>query len=162
MGRDFLGRCLGAEAGDGVAITINQEFCEIPGDVFCALLCANVQRLSRLQIPVQATSPVAVDLCFCKHRKCDIVSGSGELLDLGIAAWFLRAKLIAGERQYGETTVFVVFVQSTQPGVLWCEASGARDIYDQAHLIFEICEVDGFAVYRVHREIVHIAHCWSS
>lgn len=75
-----------------------------------------------------------------------------------VGAWLLGTKLITREGQYSKALVFVFFVQSTQPGVLWRESSGTRDVYNETDLIFVVGQVDGVASNRIHGEVVHVAH----
>lgn len=51
-------------------------------------------------------------------------------MDLFVAAWLLCAKLIARECENREALVLIFCLQSTQPGVLWREASAAGDVND--------------------------------
>ena len=53
-------------------------------------------------------------------------------------------------------------MQSTQPGVLWGEASGARYVDDQAYLVFVLAEIHRLAGDRLHRQVVKRTHVLAS
>ncbi len=107
------------------AVPTHQKLGEVPFDV-----PAIVARLCGFHELVEFMCAVTVDVDLCEHREGGIIFTRRKLPDFVVAARFLGAKLVAGERQDIKSGGFVVFVQSTQPGVLTSEASATGEIYD--------------------------------
>ena len=103
---DVLGRCRRSETRDHLAVSSDQEFREIPGDVLVALFVW----ISRLEEFIESAGAVAIDLDFFEHRKGSIEFGPDELDDLLMGAGFLAAELVAGEGENSKARFFIVVV----------------------------------------------------
>ncbi len=75
-----------------------------------------------------------------------------------MGAWFLLAKLVARKTEYRETSIFVVFMKSTQTCVLRGKASSTRDVDDETNLVNELSKWDLFTRNREHVELMELGH----
>ena len=114
--------------------------------------------LRLLQILVQLTGAVAIDLDLGEHRKLHAVLGARELPDLVVGSWLLLAELIARKCEDGESLVLVRLVKSMQTCILGRQASLARDVDDQRNLVCEAPEIDALPGDRGHVEVVGTGH----
>ena len=152
--RNLFRRHLRTETGQHLAIASHQKFGEIPRYVGLSVIVG----LCCLEHLVEVTSAVAVDFNLCEHREIDVEFTGRKLEHFFVAAWFLCPKLITWKCQYSEVVGSLVFVQSTQPGVLGRESSAARDVDDETELVFEGGEINAFARNGFHGEIVKLSH----
>ncbi len=129
------------EASDNVTFAVDEKFGEIPGDVLFTL----VVRLSRLEHLIKRTGAITIHFDFGEQRKIGVVIGCGEFENFTVASRLLCTKLVARESQDRKVIVFVLFLQSTQPGVLWRKASATRDVNDQTHPAFVRSKIYRFA-----------------
>ena len=136
---------------DDVALSIDEELFEVPGDVATVALLA-------LQPGVQVACRIAVDVDLVEHREGDVVRAGGELEDLGVGAGLLPTELVAREGEHREAGGLVVFMKRTQTCVLRGEASSARDVDDEEHLIAEIAKGDIVTRDGLHGEVIHGGH----
>ena len=151
---DIFRRHGGRESRYYLAIPPHQKLREVPGNGAFAFLI----RLGRGQHLIQRAGAVAIDLDLGEHGEIGLVVRLREFQDFLIAARLLRAELIARESQDRKALVGELFLQSTQPGVLWGKASAAGDVDDETELIAILAEVDFFAANRRHGQAVEIAH----
>ena len=149
---NLLGRGDRREPLDHVALLVDEELLEVPGD----LGAVTVARLLSLEPLLQGRSSVAVDLDLVEHRERDIELRGDELEDLLVGSGLLGAELIARESEHGN--IVVVFMKRTQTCVLRREASSARDVDDQADLVVETIERHLVARDRGHLEVVEGGH----
>ena len=153
---DGVGHLLGcrgwSEALDHVALLVDEELLEVPGDVGGV----TVARLLGLEPVVQRCRAVTVDLDLVEDRERDPELRGGELEDLGVGAGLLAPELVAREGEDGD--IVVVVVERTQTCVLRGEASSARDVDDEADLAAELFERHLIARDRRHLELVKRGH----
>lgn len=142
----FGSRC---EAVDQVAFAVDQELLEIPADTS---LTGWLDVLAG-QVLVQWRGVVTVDFDLAEHWERDVVAGAAELLDFGLGARFLAAKLIAGESEHDESFAFVFLVQLFETGILGSQSALAGGVDDQDHLAFVAFQINFFAVDVGHFEI---------
>lgn len=146
---DFLRGHLGFETFHHIARAIHQELCKVPADV---------TRVRGFQLTVQITRATAVHFDLREEREVHVIFAAGELQDLGIAAGFLRTKLVAWEAQYGKPAGLMVFLQSTQTCVLGSESSLTRDVHGQPHFVLKLGKGDRFTRDGRHFNVVNIRH----
>jgi hypothetical protein len=125
---NLLGRGDRREPLDHVALLVDEELLEVPGDVGAVALAW----LGVLQDLVEGSGAVAVDLDLGEHREVDVVLRLHELEDLLRGSGLLLAELVARETEDREA--LVVVVERTQTCVLGRETSIAGDVDDQADL----------------------------
>jgi len=99
---------------------------------------------------------VAIDVDLGEHREGDAVVLFAEGADLGLAALFLSAELVAREAEHHQALVGVAALQLFEALVLRREAAGAGGIDDQERLAAIAVQVDGLAVEGGGIEIVGI------
>ena len=151
LGRELFGCDLRAEAANDLAIAVDEELFEVPGDVGSITLL-------RLQPGVQLACAITVDLDLGEHRKCGVVLRRGELEDLGIGAGLLQTELVTREPENDETGCLVVFVERTQTCVLRREASIAGEVDDEADLAAVFVEAHRLPRDRRHGDVVEVGH----
>jgi hypothetical protein len=151
---NLLGCHLRTKTGQHFTVAANQKFGEVPRYVSFTFIVG----LGVLKHLVEVTGTVAIDFNLCKHREIDVELTCRKLEYLFIATWLLCAELIAWKRQDSEIVGGLLFLQRTQPGVLWRESSAACDVDDQTELVFEGGEIDAFAGNGFHGEIVKLSH----
>ncbi len=151
---DFFGRDRGTEPLDDVAIAVDQELLEVPGDV----ARVSVAGLFSAEPLIQLARAVAVDFDLAEDGEGGVVLGGRELEDLGIGARLLLSELIARERKDAETVGAVLFMKRTQTCVLRRQPSEARNVDDETHRVAEGLEVDVFTGDGLHGEFVHVGH----
>ena len=110
-----------------MTFTVDEKLGEVPGDVLFTLGV----RLSRLEHLIKRTGAITIHFDFGEQRKIGVVIGCGEFENFTVASRLLSTKLVARESQDRKVIVFILFLQSTQPGVLWRKASATRDVNDQ-------------------------------
>ena len=148
---DLLGGRLRLEAGNGVALGVDQELGEVPTDITVA-----AAGLFRAQPLIELAGAGAVDLDLAEHRESDAELGLGELGDLLVAAGLLGAELVTGEAEDGD---LAGVVKGTQTCVLRGEASLGSEVDRQARSALELLERERRAVDRVHRQVVKAHVC---
>ena len=153
---NFLGRGGWRVACQHRAVASDQELGEVPRDVGVAF----VIRLGVFQHLIELAGAVAVHFDLGEHGKVDVVVRRRKFQDFLVAARLLSAELVTREGEHGEALVTVLFLQSTQPGVLGGEASAAGDVHDQTELVVVRREIYIVAVDVGHREIVKLSHIW--
>jgi hypothetical protein len=137
-----------SEPGHDLAVGVDEELLEVPGDVGTVALAG----LFGLEPLVERFSAVAVHLDLVEHRERHAELRRGELEDLLVRSGLLSCELVAGKSEDGD--VVVVVMKRTQTCVLRREASSAGDVDDQADLPAELVEGDLLAGDRGHLEIV--------
>ena len=133
----------------------------------CSQFIANLFRRVRAHNPgllqvaahlVEIARTAAIHFDLREHWKIHVIFARREFQDLFVTSRFLGTELIAGKSQDGKTLGAVLFLQSTQPGVLWGEASAAGDVNHQTHGVSVGAEVDGFAGDGVHFQCMKLCH----
>ncbi len=145
---DLFGGGHRGEAPHDVALLVDEELLEIPGD----LGALRVAGLCFLEHLVQRGGTVAVDLDLGEHREVDVELRSDELEDLFLGAGLLGAELVTREAEDLEPVVVVV--DRTQTCVLGGEASTAGDVDDEEDLVAELVEVDLLTADPRHLEVM--------
>jgi hypothetical protein len=146
---DLLGSCRRGETLDDVALGIDEELLEVPGDLGAVAVAGLRLGLEPL---VERCGAVTVDVDLVEHRERDAELRRGEFEDLGVRSGFLPTELVAREAEDGN--IVVVVMERTQTCVLRREASSARDVDDQTELVPELLERHRVAGDRDHLEVV--------
>jgi hypothetical protein len=120
------------------AIAADEELGEVPHHLWRAIFFW----LLRCQEPVQVACGVAVDFNFGEQRERHAIVSCGEFQNLFVGAGFLRAELVAGETENGETRLSGGVMKRTQTCVLRGKPSTAGDVYHQTHCVCEALERD--------------------
>lgn len=101
---DFLRCHLRREALQHRSVATDQEFREVPDDVFLALRVGE----PRLEELVDLAGAVTVDVDLRKHREGRPVFRSRELENFSIGSRFLRSKLVARKSENTESIIVVM------------------------------------------------------
>ena len=98
---------------------------------------------------IQLAGVAAIHLYFLKQREIRVVRFLGKGFDLFVTTRFLGTELVAGKREDGATWFgkIPVGVQSTQPGVLWCQSSATGDVDHETKLACVVRKLNRLAVY---------------
>ena len=107
-GQRIVSRCV---VSDNLAILINEELCEIPGNDFCLILVGVKQRALDPQESVDwvRVSPIDVDLG--EHWELYVVGTLRKGLNPGLCAWLLLLKLVARECKDLESLLAILLVK---------------------------------------------------
>jgi hypothetical protein len=101
---DFFGCNLRRESLDHLPVTSNQEFREVPRDVFISVIVG----MTRLQKLIDLGGTVTVHFELREHRKRHAVFRGRKLKDLGICPRFLCSELIARKAKDTEAIIVVM------------------------------------------------------
>jgi len=125
----------GCIVGDNLAILINEELCEVPGNDFCLILSGVIQLALCPQESVDwvRVRPIHVDLG--EHRELSVIGTLGKSLDLCIGAWLLLLKLVARECKDLESLLAILLVKLNHlPVVHIRQPSVSRNVDDHRAL----------------------------
>src|SRR5690606_33169649 len=98
VGAQGLRLLLGRKAPHDIALRVDQELGEVPLDGFGKSAVA-----LRLEVLVERVSSVAIDLDLGVHGEAHAVVLLAKLANLLGAAGLLRAELVAGESEHGQS-----------------------------------------------------------
>ena len=96
------------------------------------------KRSLRLQVSIERSLVLAIDIDFVELRELDSEVGGAELMDFGDGAGCLLTELVAGEVEDFETLVTVFLVERLQFLVLWGETTAGGGVDNEQHLSLEV------------------------
>ena len=129
--------CQGVPELYDLALLIDEEFCEIPGDLSSHFLLLVVEFAVFAQILVNGVCVGPVHFDLGEHGEPYSVS-HGSSLDFLIGARLLVFELVAGERQNLETLVSILLVDLYHPFVVLVSETSLRSYVDDEDGFFTL------------------------
>ena len=129
--------CQGVPELYDLALLIDEEICEIPGDLSGHFLLLVVEFAVFAQILVNGVCGRPVHLDLGEHGEPHSVS-HGSSLDFLIGARLLVFELVAGERQNLETLVSILLVDLYHPLVVLVSETSLRSYVDNENGFFTL------------------------
>ena len=144
-------------ARDHPALAVDQKLGEIPLDAFGAEHAGR----GSLEEGEDRMRVFAIDIHLGEHREADIVVEAAEFADGSLVARFLRAELVAGKAQHGQSALAILPPQGFEARILRREAAAAGDIDDQQHPALAVLHRPRGTVKGPGRQLVERAH-WTA
>ena len=180
---DGLAECChiggGLKTGYHVALTVDEELCEVPLDVGILVVEAVLRTEGGIEIgstgvvEVKATETgfalepcikrcgiLTIDIDLVHLREGDAVVAGAESVDFLKGAWCLLAKLVAGEVEDFQPTVVEIGVERLQLLILRCEATLGGSVDNQQHLTGIICQRHSVAHAIDNAELINVVGHW--
>jgi len=158
-----VGRGVGGEAGEDVAVAADQEFLEVPekfgelvgwreavlggvaGEVFAPRAVRHVGGGGGDERGVEGVLVRAGDGDLGEEREGDGIFGGAELGDFLIGAGLLACEVVGGKAEDDEAAIFVLLIERFEGGVLRGEAAFAGDVDDEENFAGVVGERGGGA-----------------
>lgn len=123
---------------DHLALLVDEEFCEVPGNNLGLLFVGIPQRTIRAQESVNrvCVGPVHIDLC--EEGELGVITITRKGLDFGLVARFLVHKLIAGEGENLESSLAILRVKLHHLTVVLVGQTSVRRHVDDHDALFAL------------------------
>lgn len=146
--RRAVGRILGLQSLEDLAISTHHELGEVPLDVVARAIAGGDQPLvkARLVVPFHGD--------FAEHGEGNAVFRGAEFLDFRIRTRFLLSEVIGGKANHDQTFLLVLFEDGLKSFVLRCEATLTGDVHHKDNLPLEFVKVDLVTVNIGHCKVV--------